>query len=343
MHKKTGLYSLYTLLHLIVDFSTIYLICRVLLGPDIGMIQRAEVIIVYNLVAFAGQLPLGIIADAIGKNPMFVFIGCMLAFASYPLALVSPWTACVLASVGNGAFHIGAGCEILKMSMPKASIAGIFVSSGAMGVWLAYNVQGDVFSKLLPVLLIVSCVVLKFVPKDVEENSQRNTSPYSVPGLTTCLASGCFLITVVIRSFLGMIMDFSWKALPIWSFLCVLAIVGGKAVGGIMADRFGYVKTSVISLLVSLIAFPFSFEIPFCAIVGIFCFNMTMPLTLTALARMCNQKYGFAFGLTTFALALGFIPVVFGGSSLFGLPLVETAVTVSLVLLISGYKCRGIK
>lgn len=338
MHNKTRISCVYTLLHLLVDFATVYLVCRVLLGPGVGIVHRAEVIIVYNLVAFAGQLPMGIIADGINKNRMFALLGCGLAMAAYPIAYISPWTACVLASLGNGAFHIGAGSEILKISMPKISLAGVFVSSGALGVWLAYNVRGSIFETLLPCVMLISCIGLLFLAEDAEKSEQSKPEPYFLPGIAVLFASSCFLLTVVIRSFAGMIMNFSWKAQPLWSFLSVMAVVGGKAFGGILADRLGYVKTSVISLLASLIAFMFSFDTPVCGIIAMLCFNMTMPLTLTALAQMCGKKYGFAFGLTTFALAIGFIPMVFGAANFFSPGTVAASVIISLLLLIAGFK-----
>ena len=47
-------------------------------------------------------------------------------------------------------------------------------------------------------------------------------------------------------------------------------------------------------------------------------FNMTMPLTLWAAARLLPQARGFAFGLLTFGLFLGFLPVAFGAPPLSG-------------------------
>ena len=340
MKSKTALSITYTLLHLLVDFTTIYLVCRVLLGYEIGMVQRAEVIIVYNLVAFAGQLPIGIIADGLNKNRVLAFSGCAMSMLAYPISAVSPWASCILASLGNGAFHIGAGSEILKISMPKAGIAGIFVSSGAVGVWLAYNFSGNSPYVFLPCLMLLSCIVLLFFTDDAATNEPHTILPYSMPRVITCVAACCFLLTIVIRSFIGMSADFPWKSVPVWSLMNVIAIAGGKAIGGIIADRFGYIKTSAGSLLISLLTFVFSFDIPVCGIIAIFCFNMTMPLTLTAIAQMCGKKYGFAFGLTTFALAVGFIPMVFGAGGFFGIPVIMISVISSLVMLVVAFRCR---
>ena len=145
------------------------------------------------------------------------------------------------------------------------------------------------------------------------------------------------MLTIIIRSLLGMIMNFSWKDVPALSLLFVLAVVAGKALGGFLGDRFGYIKTAVISLSVALFAFVFSFDYWIAGIVAVLCFNMTMPLTLTAIASVSRQKYGFAFGLTTFALAMGFVPVVFGANSWFSIPLLVGGSLVSLILLVCGF------
>jgi len=41
-------------------------------------------------------------------------------------------------------------------------------------------------------------------------------------------------------------------------------------------------------------------------------FNMTMPVTLWAMAKIMPGAKGFAFGLLTFGLFLGFLPVYLG-------------------------------
>lgn len=342
MKQNNRLMIVYTILHFFVDFTTIFLICGILLGPSVGVVNRGLVIVTYNIVAFAGQLPLGIIADYINKNRQMTAFGCILACISYPLAFYFPWVACVVASVGNGAFHIGAGADVLKFTMPKAGMSGLFVSTGALGVWLAYKASGAFVTILCPVLMIIFSVVLLAMKDGVSKNDTIKAEHSQSRGILI-LAVICFMLTIVIRSFLGMIMNFDWKSVPILSLLFVVSVMGGKALGGFLGDRFGYVKTAVVSLVISLVAFAFSFDLWFAGIVAVLCFNMTMPLTLTAIAGVCNKKYGSAFGLTTFALAVGFMPVVFGTSGFFGLPLLTVMVAASLLFMVAGYVLLKIK
>lgn len=338
MSYKRELTVVYTILHFLVDFTTVFLISNILLGTTVGMVNRGSVIITYNLIAFAGQLPIGIISDVVKKNRFVVGIGCTLACIAYPMAFVSPWTACIFAALGNGAFHIGAGSDILEMSMPKAGLSGLFVSSGAMGVWLAYKVQDAFVAWICPVVMLISAVLLFVLEKGYKMPNREVNIRFDKPNSVVLIAVSCFMLTIVIRSLLGMVMNFSWKAVPILSFMFIAAVVAGKALGGFLGDRFGYVKTAVVSLGISLLSFVFSFHYPMTGIIAVLCFNMTMPLTLTAIAGVCDKKYGFAFGLTTFALAIGFLPVIIGANSWFGLPLLILGVSVSLILLVLGYK-----
>jgi hypothetical protein len=62
-------------------------------------------------------------------------------------------------------------------------------------------------------------------------------------------------------------------------------------------------------------ALPFlvwSAAYPAAAIPGLLLLNLTMPVTLAAVAKALPQHPGFAFGLTSLALLLGAIPSMLG-------------------------------
>ena len=336
MNRKYKSAITYTLLHFFVDFTTIFLVARIIIGPQTKLVNRGDVIIIYNLLAFAGQLPIGMISDVINKNRTVTAIGCALAALSYPISQLSPWLACIFAALGNGAFHIGAGSEVLKISMPKAGLSGLFVSGGALGVWLAYKIQSPAVIFICPFITGIAAILLFISGRKQQSNTDTFQIRYRKPSLAVMTAVICFMLTIVIRSLLGTVMDFSWKSVPAFSLAFVLAVALGKAMGGFLADKFGKTVTAAVSLSISLIAFIFAFRVPIAGIIAVLCFNMTMPLTLTAIASICNRKNGFAFGLTTFALAIGFVPVVFFADCRFGLPMIMCSVSISLILLVFG-------
>ena len=70
-------------------------------------------------------------------------------------------------------------------------------------------------------------------------------------------------------------------------------------------------KTVVFSLLMSALAYLFGNNI-IAGLLALFFFNMTMPLTLYLLVRNMSDMPGLAFGILTFALFLGYLPVHWG-------------------------------
>lgn len=120
------------------------------------------------------------------------------------------------------------------------------------------------------------------------------------------------LFTICVRSFIGLLSNFAWKSNFEMGLISVCAVVLGKMLGGILGDKFGFKKVSLISLLLSAVLFCFSFENMFFGNMAILFFNMTMPITLIVLSNILNSSKGFAFGLTTVALFIGAIPNFIG-------------------------------
>ncbi len=198
------------------------------------------------------------------------------------------------------------------MGQGKAAYPGIFVATGALGVWLAARIAAGYASGhfILPPLMLLAGLMLVFAWRRTKSGIElKNPEPVrGKPEPRTLVLVFCLLLTVCLRSYIGMILSFDWKADWRLSFLFVLAVAAGKALGGILGDRLGWLRLSVPSLLVSSVLFMLSFHSPVLGIVSILLFNMTMPVTLTALANTFPHKNGFAFGLTAFALFIGFLP-----------------------------------
>ena len=92
------------------------------------------------------------------------------------------------------------------------------------------------------------------------------------------------------------------------SFLFTAGIVFGKMAGGFFGDRFGWMKTACVSLAGAALLFALAETSPVCGIAAVLLFNMTMPLTLSALALLYKDAVGLAFGMLTLALFLGTLP-----------------------------------
>ena len=177
MSKK--IVSIYSIIHFIVDLSCAVLVSNLVtqklgLGTDLFI-----AILIYNFFAFAIQLPIGILADKINKNAICSAIGCVLvaiAFGFVNYGMIS----CLIAGIGNAMFHVGGGIDVLNISNKKATFSGIFVSTGAMGVFLGGKSASIGFDKYYIVILIllISAISLFWLYNQIKNsiNNSKNQS-----------------------------------------------------------------------------------------------------------------------------------------------------------------------
>ena len=339
--RKTALLSV---VHAAVDLSCAALFFSVLKGDELwlGMV-------LYNACAFLCQLPMGVVADRLNRNMLFAAIGCALVALAFGLRSV-PILAMVVAGLGNGAFHVGGGIEVLNGSETKAGPLGVFVSPGAIGLYF-----GRVFSAgmlklpwLLPaILLALGAAILLTGRKEYKEGSHNAPLSFEMPKGGLWLLSLLFFV-VVLRSFMSTTEAFSTgkllSGLPsVWAgFIPVLCLALGKTAGGFVADRLKPIPTAIVSLGICALFLFFPLH-PVLALIALFLFNMSMPLTLFASARLLRGAKGTAFGLLTAALYLGVVPFFLGIRIPASHILYGVLAAISGVLLVIGLKepkCR---
>lgn len=314
--------------HFLVDFACGFLLFRALRGDAVW----GELLLAYNFCAFAVQMPLGLLADRWDRDGLVAAAGALLVALAYGLTAL-PWAAVTAAGLGNAAFHVGGGLETLSLSGRRAGPLGLFVAPGAVGLFFGTLLGKAETFPLWPVpfLLLFAAAALLSART---ERPERREAPASAP--PPALPLLLLLAVVVLRSYVGMTLAFPWKGEGRWALILVLSLALGKAAGGYLADRFGFLPTAAGSLALSAALLAAS-GFPVCGTAAIFLFNMTMPLTLWAAARLLPQTRGFAFGLLTFGLFLGFLPAAFGAPALSG-PAAALWALASLALLLPGLK-----
>lgn len=287
--RRGGL-ALYSAAHFWVDFSCALLVYGTLAGePSFGLCA-----LLYNFCAFALQMPLGLLADRLDRNGLLAASGCALAAAAY--LLPGPEAMAVTAGVGNALFHLGGGVDVLNAGDRRAAALGVFVSPGAAGLFLG----GALGKSAAPPLWLGPLGLLALGAAIAA--SRRGPSGNPPPALS---GNGggvtALFLVVVLRSYMGMNQAFPWK----YPLLLVLALALGKAAGGFAMDRLGPRRASAWSLG-GAAALYLASALPLPGLAAVLLFNMTMPVTLWAAARVLPG--GFAFGLMTFGLFLGFLP-----------------------------------
>lgn len=340
---KVVITGCYSLMHAVVDMSCAVLLSAAAVKAGLTPMQAAAGVIVYDIVAFALQLPFGAVADRWNKNAVVSAIGCLLVALAFGIQGTGI-AACVVAGFGNALFHVGGGIDVLNISEGKASLPGIYVATGAMGLYLGTKTDDlSLTGWMMVTALIASAVLLLWVYRKAKRDYGINNAPCTLRfhpervSTSAFVILGCLLLTICVRGGFGLAMRFSWNNSFEIGLISVSAVVLGKALGGIIGDRLGWLRTSVTSLGASAILFFFAYDSMFCGLLALFLFNMTMPITLTALANLFPRRKGAAFGATTLALVGGALPVLFGYRDLFAArPVLIAATAVSTLFLWLG-------
>ena len=327
MDKK--LLSLYSLAHFWVDLSCALLVFRVLSGGT----DFALCLLLYNFCAFALQMPFGLLADRWDRNGALASLGCFLTALAY--LIPGSVSAAVTAGVGNALFHLGGGIDVLNRSPDRAWALGVFVSPGALGLYLGTLWgKGDVPGLWIgPVGLILLGGAVVWLCRRVFGSLRSGNVPVDLTAPHGYGVLPPLFLVVVLRSYMGLNQAFAWKSEWHWALILTLALVLGKTAGGFAMDRLGARRASAGSLGLAAALYLAS-ALPLPGTLAAFLFNMTMPVTLWAAARAVPGAKGFTFGLLTFALFLGFLPSWLGWPSLLTGPVSYAAIAaVSLALL----------
>lgn len=316
--------TLYSVLHMLVDC-----VCALaMFGCFCEGRQGYLYILLYNFCAFAMQMPLGVFLDLTvireTKKRRSTNFAYLYAVVGVIFTVIGALTHPVILGMGNAFFHVGAGADVIgedRMHQWKGQALGIFVAPGALGLYIGgligkqADIQvlflGLIFASfimfwVLGMLFINVCRSggrLRQVPDSNAEDRMKK------PDLSARILISCILV-VILRSYIGMAVIFSWKTTVMMGFISVMAVVLGKMAGGILAARYGMRKVIVLSLVLAGVCYYFDSYAVF-GIAALFFFNMTMPITLYLLVERFKKLPGFAFGLLTFALFLGFLPVYY--------------------------------
>lgn len=306
--------GLYAAMHFLVDFLCAWAM--------FGFFQSGRDaylnILIYNFCAFALQMPFGTLMDLLtARTQKKKWLALSCASFGAILTAVGTLTHPAVLGVGNALFHVGGGLDVIREDFSRNRAGrnlGIFVAPGALGLYFGTQLgKGEI--SLVP--LIASSVLLAFFvillvrskQKQAQDVSAANISKVkNIPILVLC----CFVV-VILRSFTGFAAGFQWKSVAILGFPAVVVTAGGKTAGGFLSSRFGPAKTMTVSLLLAAVCFLLGDHVVF-GLAALLLFNMSMPVTLYLLAQYLPNLPGFSFGLLTFGLFLGFLPVYFGVS-----------------------------
>ena len=292
-------------------------------------------LLLYNFSAFVLQFPIGALMDFIAlrqqqwKKYSQADLPLLCTFLSILFLAAGMFTHPIVLGIGNALFHVGGGIGVIKEDRRKSlrgQALGIFVAPGALGLFLFTTLGKQLYTAypmvaLVMLLMLFAAFSLQFMivrkQPAIDDASRtsaalpphdRNTGrPKLLLSCSAALAVLLAFLVVVLRSYTGFAVRFAWKNDFLFGLLATLALVLGKAAGGIASAHFGTGKTILVSLLAAVLLYFFG-DVPAAGIAALFFFNMTMPVTLYLVTERFPKYPGASFGLLTVALFLGFLP-----------------------------------
>jgi MFS transporter, FSR family, fosmidomycin resistance protein len=302
------------IVHLLVDAVCVTSVLRA--SNQDAMIASAMVfVLAYDILAFAGQVPLGWLVDRFNLRRGTALLGILLTAAGFLVGHRAGYAVVLLAGLGNALFHLGAGAMVLAGAHDKAAPAGVFVAPGALGLGLGLLlgrrfVTVPIWPSLIALAAAVAIVLLVSTPVDTAEPSAAKSQlrPSAILGIATLLC-----LSVAVRSLVGTVGCDACDKTLFLGIALPCAGFAGKFVGGFLADRFGWIVLSMVALLASAPLLAFSTGDLWLALPGLVLFQMTMPVTLTAMFRLMPARPALGFGLLCLALIAGALPAYLPG------------------------------
>ncbi|MBQ7322293.1 MAG: hypothetical protein IJW99_09365, partial [Clostridia bacterium] len=132
MPRRGRLLTLYSCGHFLVDLTCAYLMISLISSAGEA---RFACLLLYNFCAFALQMPMGLCADRLDRNAAVAVSGLALTLLAFALA-PAPILCAVTLGVGNCLYHVGGGVDVLHFSEEKQWMLGVYVSPGAVGLFL---------------------------------------------------------------------------------------------------------------------------------------------------------------------------------------------------------------
>ena len=301
--------------HMFIDFVCAATIFQLAYVWNVDNIIFIYLVILYNCLAFGLQTVIWLLLDKYQTTVLYTIIGCFLVIAWSGITNIFPliWILCLW--IWNAFFHIWWWISCMATNPWKADVCWIFVAPWAL--WLLFGTllwKSWMFDRkiwLIFGLLIIAWIYFssrKFLPyKLIQQFSNGYMNKKLNWRISVVIIILLLLLSIVIRSFIWFLVTYSRK---VWELLIIftLSIVGGKALWWVLADKIGWMKVWISSLVLSIPCLLLGENMVVLWIVWIFLFNITMSIALAALVYVFPRRRWFAFWLLCLALLVWSLP-----------------------------------
>jgi FSR family fosmidomycin resistance protein-like MFS transporter len=283
-------------------------------------------LVIYSVLAFGGQLPLGFWLDKNRQLKSFGQASLLLLLVSVALYFIHPAAGIICTGLASAGVHVTGGSVCLLLHDNRSGPLGIFTAPGVAGLTLG-SITGNIAIEwlLLPGLLalVVAALILRqgfpqWQAKPQQQESQLDMHDWI---MLTILLIMCF------RSFLyDVINQFSIQTYEEGLLVIGISAFAGKLIGGFLADRIGWKRWLYITLPLAFVLLQFGRDNLFMMGFGIACLQSSLPLSFMLMRR----SVGYRYPATATALTLG------ATIAIAGLPLYLPAVSAPIHRSVAG-------
>ena len=275
--------------------------------------QITLLVLIYNALAFGSQPLIGFFADCLPSPRVFASGGMMLLAASLvSRALGYGELAVLMAGLGSAAFHVGAGALTLRACGGRSDAAGLFAAPGVIGLAIggALAVSGHYLYPPFFVSLLAFAFLIQAWPIPPREASVSRPTKEPIFESHDWIMIG-LMTAVALRSLLWTSFQFA-SAGQITALIALGVAAGiGKIIGGFAAERFGYRRWTMLSLLIAAPLLAFAGKKLALLLPGVALLQSSIPCSIAAMARLLPARPATATGLVLgLAVALGGLPTL---------------------------------
>jgi MFS transporter, FSR family, fosmidomycin resistance protein len=300
--------------HALSDCCAGYLVWQL---PDSGAwLPAAGMLLLYNVLAFGGQLPAGMWLDRFADARTVAVASLLLMACALVIVPLSGLLAVLLAGMGSALFHVAGGSIAMQALPAQAGGIGVFAAPGvtglALGGWLAW-LQIGVTPWLVVGLGLLAVCVWVAVPRQAG-------APASLPRASAESAfdrhdmwMALLLLAIGLRSAVWNLVELLQGREQDLLIAVAVAATLGKLAGGFLADWIGWRRYALIALALAAPLLSLGAERPWLFLPGVALLQSATPACLAMMRRFLPGQSGTATGLCLgLAVALGGIPFLMG-------------------------------
>ena len=331
MREKVLVLSAYSVVHAVIDCACAMMFGYLLMSSLVSAVVFSTLIIAYNMIAFGLHTPAGMFIDKMTGARWGAASGAIAVCAGVLLLPYFPIAAVCIAGLGNAVFHVSGGTYSIAVTPGKATGPGLFIAPGAAGIFIGTflgKLGNPPFLWIAVILFAGALFCARISPRftsNIFAGGPRFSGKVYIPlGLA-------LLFSILVRSLAGSAINSGWRVNVVMGIVLMVAAVAGKAFGGVIGDRFGWIQTGLVCVLVCAFLIGVLHANETAMVIAMVLVQATTGITLAAMFKLLRPYPATAFGICSLALLSGALPMFTSAKYILSRPL-----PITILIALSG-------